>query len=185
MTAVPVSLAAHPAGEASGPPMTARSAPPRPFTGRHMLAAMVAFFGVIVAVNLTMAAFAVQSWTGLVVKNSYVASQEFNDRARAGRAQAALGWRGELAYADGELHYKVVRDNATTVTLANPEIVLGRPAYEADDTTLVLLPENGGGFAGTIALGDGQWIVRVSADAGLAEPWLDIRRIHVRNGAAQ
>ena len=45
------------------------------FTGFHMLACMIVFFGVIVAVNLTMATLASQSWTGLVVKNSYVASQ--------------------------------------------------------------------------------------------------------------
>jgi nitrogen fixation protein FixH len=34
-------------------------------------------------------------------------------------------------------------------------------------------------------LADGQWIVRVSAEAGLARRWLDIRRIDVRNGAMQ
>ena len=40
------------------------------FTGYHMLAIMVAFFGVVIAVNLTMATFASRSWTGLVVENS-------------------------------------------------------------------------------------------------------------------
>ena len=48
------------------------------FTGRHMAIIMVAFFGVIIAVNLTMATLASRSWTGLVVKNSYVESQKFN-----------------------------------------------------------------------------------------------------------
>jgi nitrogen fixation protein FixH len=165
--------------------MTARSNQPRAFTGRHMLAAMVAFFGVIVAVNVTMATFAMKSWTGLVVQNSYVASQQFNDRAAAGRAQAALGWQGELAYANGELRYRVLRDDASAVALTNIQVALGRPAYEADDTTIVLAPTVDGGFGGNVSLGDGQWIVRVSAEAGLAEPWLDIRRIHVRNGRGQ
>ncbi|MER9222002.1 FixH family protein [Mesorhizobium sp. M0644] len=37
-----------------------------------------------------------RSWTGFVVKNSHVASQEFNRNAEEGRAQAALGWSGPL-----------------------------------------------------------------------------------------
>ncbi len=60
------------------------------FTGWHMLGIMVAFFGVIIAVNITMAYKAVSSWSGLVVKNTYVASQEFNDKAETGKEQAAL-----------------------------------------------------------------------------------------------
>ena len=53
--------------------------PGRRFTGGHMLALVCGFFGVVIAVNLTMALFATGSWTGLVVKNSYVASQHFNE----------------------------------------------------------------------------------------------------------
>ena len=57
-----------------------------------MLSIMLAFFGVIIAVNVVMATLASTSWTGLVVENSYVASQEFNRKAEESRAQAALGW---------------------------------------------------------------------------------------------
>jgi nitrogen fixation protein FixH len=56
------------------------------FTGWHMLGIMVAFFGVIIAVNLTMAYNAIHSWSGLVVQNTYVASQEFNDKAETAKA---------------------------------------------------------------------------------------------------
>lgn len=48
------------------------------FTGYHMIACVVSFFAVIIFANVTMAWFASSSWTGLVVKNSYVASQQFN-----------------------------------------------------------------------------------------------------------
>ncbi len=165
--------------------MTARVPQPRVFTGRHMLAAMVAFFGAIIAVNLTMAVLAMNSWTGLVVQNAYVASQEFNANASAARKQAALGWQGELAYAQGELRYRLTGANGAVVAATGVEAALGRPAYEAEDATIVLLPRDDGSFGGDIALADGQWIVRLSAEAGLARPWLDIRRITVRNGAAQ
>ncbi len=65
--------------------MTARTSQPR-FTGYHMAAIMVSFFGVVIAVNFTMAWYATSSWSGLVVENTYVASQQFNSRAAAMRA---------------------------------------------------------------------------------------------------
>ena len=67
------------------------------FTGTHMVIIMVAFFGVIITVNLTMAMLASRSWTGLVVKNSYVESQKFNSTLQNSRAQAALNWTGVLS----------------------------------------------------------------------------------------
>ena len=56
----------------------------REFTGYHMVAVMTLFFGTIISVNLLMAWYANTSWSGLVVKNSYVASQEFNGKLEEG-----------------------------------------------------------------------------------------------------
>jgi nitrogen fixation protein FixH len=56
-----------------------------------MLFSMVAFFGVIITVNMIMARFAVTTWSGLVVPNTYVASQQFNAKAAQSRAIAAQG----------------------------------------------------------------------------------------------
>ena len=67
------------------------------FTGRHMLAIIVSFFGVIIAVNMTLVYFAVQSWSGLVVKNSYVASQKFNKTLEKAALQRARGWTSALS----------------------------------------------------------------------------------------
>ncbi|MEO1102369.1 MAG: FixH family protein, partial [Pseudomonadota bacterium] len=47
---------------------------PKRFTGWHMLAILVTFFGVVVTVNITMAVLAHTSWTGLLAKNGYRAS---------------------------------------------------------------------------------------------------------------
>lgn len=61
-------------------------------TGRHMTAILVAFFGVVIAVNVTMATFATRTFGGQVVENSYVASQEYNRWLAAARTQGRLGW---------------------------------------------------------------------------------------------
>ncbi|MEO0913737.1 MAG: FixH family protein, partial [Pseudomonadota bacterium] len=70
------------------------------FTGWHMFAVMVLFFGTIISVNLTLAYFASQSWTGLVVKNSYVASQHFNEDQARLKAQKLLYWVEKLEHSD-------------------------------------------------------------------------------------
>src|SRR5690606_31679205 len=59
------------------------------FTGWHMFGAMVLFFGVIISVNLYMAWQATHTWSGLVVKNTYIASQEFNGKVAEAKALAA------------------------------------------------------------------------------------------------
>ncbi|TIV56739.1 MAG: cytochrome oxidase, partial [Mesorhizobium sp.] len=85
--------------------MSAEMPKPREFTGKHMLVSILAFFAVVIGVNVTMATLALKSWTGLVVENTYVASQQFNEEAKKGRAQAALGWTGTLTVASGEVRY--------------------------------------------------------------------------------
>lgn len=64
----------------------------RRFTGLHMLGLIVAFFAVVVGVNITMATLATRTFGGTVVDNSYVASQKFNRWLDEAGAQAALDW---------------------------------------------------------------------------------------------
>ena len=62
-------------------------------TGWHAALMLVAFFGVVIAVNITMALFATRTFGGVVVENSYVASQEYNQWLAAAERQKALGWK--------------------------------------------------------------------------------------------
>jgi nitrogen fixation protein FixH len=63
--------------------------------GWHVALAFGLAFGLIIAVNLTLAFNAIRTFPGLEVKNSYVASQSF-DRDR--QAQTALDWQGFGAF---------------------------------------------------------------------------------------
>jgi nitrogen fixation protein FixH len=56
-----------------------------------MAAIMVAFFAVVIAVNVYMARLASSTFTGVVVENSYVASQHFNRWLDEARAEERLG----------------------------------------------------------------------------------------------
>ena len=64
----------------------------RAFTGRHMATILVAFFGVIIAVNVVNARYASATFGGEVVENSYVASQRFNRWLDEAKNEKALGW---------------------------------------------------------------------------------------------
>ena len=159
---------------------------PREFTGWHMLAIMVAFFGVIITVNLTMAFLASSSWTGFVVENTYVASQKFNQKAAEGRAQAALGWTSELTIADGQISYRLT-DKAGNVVAAKHGIAnFRRPAYAAEDIKAELMPQPDGALGAPVAAHDGLWIVEVDIDVGgLPRPYRDVRRLTLRGGRIQ
>jgi len=138
----------------------------RPFTGKRMLFCMVAFFGVIIAVNLTMATLANLSWTGLIVKNSYVASQKFNDHLRAGRAQAALGWASTLTYDNARLTFTLHDKSGALLPADSVRVEIGRPATETSDRTLVLSPGEDGHFSAMQDLAPGQWDLRATARVG-------------------
>ncbi|ESY66123.1 MULTISPECIES: FixH family protein [Mesorhizobium] len=163
--------------------MSATTRKSREFTGRHMLAIILAFFGVVIAVNLTMATLANTSWTGLVVENTYVASQEFNRKAEQGRVQAALGWTGKLTIAWGEVRYSLTDAAGKQVPLHRVKVLFRHPAYEKEDESIKLALASGQEFAALHTPKDGVWIVEVDADAGLKEPYRDVRRIMISHGA--
>ncbi|MER8884895.1 FixH family protein [Mesorhizobium sp. M0500] len=164
--------------------MSATTRKSREFTGRHMLAIILAFFGVVITVNLTMATLANTTWTGLVVENTYVASQQFNRKSKEGRTQAALGWTGKLTIAWGEVRYGVT-DAGKPVRLHSVKVLFRRPAYEKEDESIKLALASGQEFAAQHMPRDGVWIVEIDADAGLARPYRDVRRIMISHGALQ
>jgi nitrogen fixation protein FixH len=152
------------------------------FTGRHMLAIMLAFFAVIIAVNVTMAVFANTSWTGLVVKNSYVASQQFNEKAAEEKAQAALGYRAALRIEGGAVSYAIAGKDGRPVRMASVSANFHRPVTTREDTHVVFEIGADGTARGGQALPDGVWIMELAADIGLTHPWRDMRRIQIRDG---
>lgn len=141
------------------------------FTGRHMAFVMVGFFSVIILVNLTMAYFATHSWSGLVVKNGYIASQRFNlERAQ----QVTLlenGWQGLLDYKDELFLFQLQRDKAK---MANDNMapgesdctvtgLLSRPVHEHSDVFLSFKLEGDGKYSTPHHLTQGNWELRLKA----------------------
>jgi nitrogen fixation protein FixH len=153
------------------------------FTGRHMLLAMVAFFGVIIGVNVLMAVVSSTTWTGLVVANSYVASQEFQDKEDAARRQRALGWTPVLTVADGEVRLAVTDGTGHPVELGEVSLLVHRPVGGHDDQTLTLSRDPDGAYVAKLTLARGVWDVVVTAPASAEGPFELDERITVEAGA--
>lgn len=135
----------------------------RKFTGWHMTAILVAFFGVVVAVNVTMARLATGTFGGVVVENSYVASQQFNRWLAEADASAALGWQVAAARApDGRVALAVAEAPDFLAASGTARHPLGR------ETPLALTFErNGEGqYLSVEALPPGRWTVRLELAQG-------------------
>lgn len=124
--------------------------------GWHVLAGFGLAFGIIIAVNLTLAVNAVRTFPGLEVKNSYVASQRFDaDRA----AQEALGWEVSAEVTDGLLRLEVI-ENGQPIT---PEIVaatFGRATSVAEDQ-IPAFSDRGSALVAPVDAGPGNWNLRI------------------------
>ncbi len=134
------------------------SSEPKPLTGRKVLLIALAAFGVILAANLAMLLAATGTFPGLVVKNSYVASQVW-DRKTA--AQRALGWQAAADYGDGTLLVAMTGRDGAPVRGLSVVVVVGRPASDRDDVRLELT-EAAQGYAAPLVLAPGMWRVAIT-----------------------
>ncbi|MFC3613182.1 FixH family protein [Lutimaribacter marinistellae] len=131
----------------------------RQFTGKHAAIIFVAAFGIIIAVNLALAYNAVATFPGLEVKNSYVASQQFDDRRDA---QQALGWTVRADAQDGLVILSITDANGQPVRVAELDAVIGRATHVKEDMS----PEfrfDGTAYVAPASLGDGNWNIRMKA----------------------
>ena len=99
-----------------------------PLTGWHMLALVCAFFGTIIAVNVVLAVAATGTFPGLVVEDSYVASQHYDDLLAAAREQQKGGWRGELTGTGGMLRFSLSQQDRAPLRDLKVVAHVGRPS---------------------------------------------------------
>ncbi|OCC24720.1 hypothetical protein MB02_04380 [Croceicoccus estronivorus] len=134
-----------------------------PFTGRHMAAILVLFFSVVFAVNFTMARYASSTFGGIVVENSYVASQEFNTWLDEASAEKALGWKATVERTtDGRLAIDLSGAPADVTLTAIARHPLGR----APDRAITFTSVGDGRFLSIEELPLGRWTLRIEARTG-------------------
>ena len=158
----------------------ATAAAQKQLTGWHVLAMLIAFFGVIIGVNLLMAYFANSTWSGLVVANGYVASQTFDKDLAKARAQEALGWKVGFDFTDSRI--RLTFADATGKKIDNLAITgdLERTVTDRQDQKLTFSPMGSGVYSAPAILSSGVWEVEVDAKGNGVEDYHKIFRFVVK-----
>lgn len=132
-----------------------------PLTGRKVLAITVAFFGVVIAVNVGMAYQAVRTFPGLEEEtgNGYDESQAFDTIMRE---QRALGWSIGLGYSNKVMTVTFQGKDGAVPQVGKIDVLVGRPTEAADDQRPIFA-QNGPVFTGPVTLAPGKWMVKINA----------------------
>jgi nitrogen fixation protein FixH len=136
----------------------------KPFTGWHMLALALAFFGLIIGVNVFMAFKAISTFPGLEVASSYDDSQSF-DKAKA--AQIALGWTLVPSYdhAADQLRLDFTDRDGKPVVLKDIDVLVGRPTETTEDLHPTMQIAADGAYVSAESLRKGKWMLQIMAHA--------------------
>ena len=147
--------------------------------GAHVLAAMVGFFGIILAVNGVMIYSAVSTHTGLVAIEPYRKGLHYNDRIVADERQNRLGWTASLdVRSNGTVLLRLLEADGRPVRSLKVLASLGRPATSRHDIKLSLVETQAGTYeAASPPLTTGSWLFSFEAMRGdSAEPVFRVRR---------
>lgn len=139
------------------------------FTGWHMTAILVAFFAVVIVVNVTMARLAISSFGGTVVDNSYVASQKYNLWLNRAAVQDRLGWQQSVTL-DGERHIvlTVEKDGARLDGIAASATLI-HPLGRAAPRNLHFEAQSDGTLRSREVVGFGRWRLSLTLRRGSDE----------------
>ena len=133
------------------------------FTGKHMATILVLGFGVVVAVNFTMASLATNGFSGVVVENSYVASQKYNGWLEEAARQEATGWDLKAARdEDGRLVVEALGAPSTAQLTGHARHPLGHRV----DRQLAFVRGEDGRFTSSEPLDAGRWTLRLTLSDG-------------------
>jgi len=128
--------------------------------GWHVFAVFALAFGVIITVNLTLAYNAVRTFPGLEVRNSYVASQDF-DKDRA--AQLALEW-DVSAVLEGDTLSLFILEQGAAISPVIETATFGRATHVGNDQSLTF-KFDGQALRAQVIGGAGNWNLRLRARA--------------------
>jgi nitrogen fixation protein FixH len=154
-----------------------------PFTGKHMLLVVLLFFGTIIAVNVVMIVAATGTFPGLIVKNSYVASQNYNELLERARVQGDTGWKADVAAPDGVVTFRLRDRDGVALQRLHVTALIGRPSSTREDR-LIELFEGPGGYTATEQLPAGLWDVDIEAMRDGELIFRELRRLHVKRTAS-
>lgn len=157
----------------------------KPFTGRHFLICILAFFGVIFGMNIVFIYFATNTWTGLYQENAYIDGLNYNRTIEAAEAQEALEWKGSLELSSlgnqKVITFKLADKNDEALSGFIVKAKIRRPTLQEYDQSFILAESKAGYYETTLDLPfNGQWHVSLQATASDGTPYKIEQRFFVK-----
>lgn len=155
----------------------APTAPGFRIAGWHVLVAIIAFFGVIVAVDGAFLVAAYRTFPGQVSDTPYEDGLAYNRTVARRQAQLALGWSASAAV-DGPSVVVEMRDRVGA-PLEGLKVrgALRRPATETGKIELAFVETAPGRYAARTAPASGGWDLKIQAARGASEGFEAERRL--------
>jgi nitrogen fixation protein FixH len=155
----------------------------RPLTGRKVFILLVAFFGVVIGVNMAMMMLAIQTLPGTEVDSAYSASLAYEKEIVAAHDQNARNWRVDaqvLRGPDGAatLRVEVRDDNGRPLSGLKFQGRFERPTDRRADKAVTLAEIGIGIYRGSAALiAPGQWDLVLQGDKAEQRMFLSKNRV--------
>jgi nitrogen fixation protein FixH len=141
--------------------MSAKGAFANGLQGRHVLMALIGFFGVMLVVNAIFTYYAIATFGGGDTSKPYQKGIRYNETIAAAEGQVDRGWQGAVSYtAQGtRLAVNLSDRSGGPVRGVNMTGVAGRPVTDKDDVRLQFKEQTPGVYVAEARLAPGQWIV--------------------------
>ena len=157
----------------------------RILTGRHVLQWLVAFFGIVFAVNGVLVRAAISTFGGVETLSSYRAGLQFGQEVGLVQRQDALHWQvtGKLARdSAGVAVLDVTARDAQGAPLSGltADARLAHPADDRLDRVIVVRSVAGGVFHGAAEAQPGQWELIVDLYRGDQRVFRSRSRVSLR-----
>ena len=163
--------------------MSRLPASPKPLTGGKVLAMLIAFFGVVIGVNMIMMRFAIQTMPGTDVDSAYAASLAYEKQIMTAHDQNARNWKVDAQIRrapDGRATLQVeARDNlGKPVSGLTFQGRLERPIDRRADQPVELAETGIGIYRGNAPLvAAGQWDLVIEGVAAGQRMFLSKNRV--------
>jgi len=163
--------------------MSKSLASPKPLTGRKVLVMLLAFFGVVIGVNMIMMRLAIQTLPGTEVDSAYSASLAYENEIAAARDQNARNWKVDAHIqrgADGgaTLQVEARDENGKPMSGLKFEGRFERPTDRRADRPVALAEMGIGIYRGSAPLiAPGQWDLVLEGDAAGQRMFLSKNRV--------
>ena len=143
----------------------------RPFTGGHMLAIMVSFFSIVIAVNVFLAVMAIRTNSGLVVEDSYKAGLTYDQDMAKAKTDAAMDIHPKLYFNGVLLRVALANSNGVPVDARALSLTLGHPVSASTDEVMSFAAGSKGVFTSQAHLTPGGWEGDLTATLPTGESW--------------